>query len=100
ELRTPLFTLGGFLELLDDEDLDPDTRREVFREMREQVGRLTKLDSDLLSLSRLDAGAFAVEREPVDLESTARGLVREFRGLAAGHGHRVSRAPDAAQRPH
>jgi two-component system OmpR family sensor kinase len=89
ELRTPLFTLGGFLELLDDEDLEPRQRQEFLREMREQVTRLTKLASDLLDLSRLDAGAVAVDRAPLDLEETARGLVREFRGLAAGHGSRV-----------
>ena len=89
ELRTPLFSLGGFLELLDDEDIDDDTRAGFLREMREQVTRLTKLATDLLDLSRLDADAVEVEHEPVDLAVTARGLVREFRGLAAGHGSRV-----------
>ena len=56
ELRTPLFSLGGFLELLDDEELDEPTRREFLGSMREQVDRLTKLASDLLDLTRLDAG--------------------------------------------
>ncbi len=100
ELRTPLFTLGGFLELVDDEDMDVDTRREFLREMRDQVTRLTKLASDLLDLSRLDAGAFDVAREPVDLGSTARGLVREFRGLAAGHGSRVALVRAEGEMPH
>ena len=67
ELRTPLFSLGGFLELLDDEELDEATRREFLGSMREQVDRLTKLASDLLDLTRLDAGRLTVEREPVDL---------------------------------
>jgi signal transduction histidine kinase len=89
ELRTPLFSLGGFLELLDDEDIDEDTRATFLREMREQVNRLTKLATDLLDLSRLDAGAFDVEHEPIDVAAAARGLVREFRGLAAGHGSRI-----------
>ena len=57
ELRTPLFSLGGFLELLDDEDIDDDTRAAFLRQMREQVNRLTKLATDLLDLSRLDADA-------------------------------------------
>ena len=34
------------------------------REMRDQVSRLGKLATDLLDLSRLDAGAVAVQREP------------------------------------
>jgi signal transduction histidine kinase len=90
ELRTPLFTLSGFMELLDDEDLDDETQAAFLRQMREQVTRLTKLATDLLDLSRLDAGAFDVEHEPIDMASAARGLVREFRGLAAGHGSRIS----------
>jgi signal transduction histidine kinase len=89
ELRTPLFSLGGFLELLGDEDLDEDTRAEFLETMREQVTRLTKLATDLLDLSRLDAGAVAIAREPIDMRASARSLVREFRGLAARHGSRV-----------
>src|SRR6187397_2879715 len=71
ELRTPLFSLGGFLELLDDEYLDEATRQEFLSSMREQVVRLTKLASDLLDLTRLDAGRMTVEREPVDLGALA-----------------------------
>jgi two-component system OmpR family sensor kinase len=89
ELRTPLFSLGGFLELLSEEDLDPAIREEFVLTMREQVSRLTKLATDLLDLSRLDSGAVEVDSEPVDLAAAARGLVREFRGLAARHGSRV-----------
>ena len=99
ELRTPLFTLGGFLELLDDEDIDDATRAAFLRQMREQVNRLTKLATDLLDLSRLDAGAVDVELEPIDLAAAARGLVREFRGLAAGHGSRISLVRPAADLP-
>ncbi len=55
ELRTPLFALGGFLELLADEDLDEATRRDFLETARGQVDRLTRLATDLLDLSRLDA---------------------------------------------
>ena len=56
ELRTPIFSLGGFVELLQDEELDEHTRREFLDTMSEQVARLQKLSVDLLDLSRLDAG--------------------------------------------
>jgi signal transduction histidine kinase len=78
ELRTPLFSLSGFLELLDDEELDEPTRREFLESMRDQVDRLTKLASDLLDLSRLDAGRLHVEREPVDLSDLSEDIVKEF----------------------
>ena len=57
ELRTPIFSLGGFVELLEEEDPSPEERDEFVRTMREQIDRLTKLTTDLLDLSQLDAGA-------------------------------------------
>jgi len=86
ELRTPLFSLGGFLELMIDEELDEDTKREFLVTMRDQVDRLTKLATDLLDLSRLDAGRMHVEREPVDLGAVAQTLVEEFGVLAERRG--------------
>ena len=94
ELRTPLFSLGGFLELLADEDLDSKTRAEFMATMREQVDRLTKLATELLDLSRLDAGRLTVEHEPVDLAAVADTLVEEFRGLARASGHDLAVAVD------
>ena len=84
ELRTPLFALGGFLELLEDEELDEETRRSFLATMHEQVQRLTKLTTDLLDLSRIDAGGMRVAREDVSLADVARTLVDELRGLAEG----------------
>jgi two-component system, OmpR family, sensor kinase len=78
ELRTPIFSLGGFVELLEDEEIDPETRVEFLRAMREQVGRLQKLAVDLLDLSRLDAGALELQPEPVNLVELAHDVVGEF----------------------
>jgi signal transduction histidine kinase len=95
ELRTPLFSLGGMLELLADEDLDETTRDEFVRSMQQQVGRLTKLATDLLDLTRLDAGRLQVEREPVELGTVVSDLAAEFRGLAQARDHRLT--VDAAE---
>ena len=89
ELRTPLFSLGGFLELMADEDLDEATRQEFLETMREQVARLAKLATDLLDLSRLDAGRMRIEHAPVDLGNVAQLLEEEFRALALRSGHRL-----------
>ena len=61
ELRTPIFSLGGFVELLEDEDPSPEERAEFVRTMRQQIERLTKLTADLLDLSQLDAGAMVMQ---------------------------------------
>jgi signal transduction histidine kinase len=90
ELRTPLFSLGGFLEIMADEELDPATQAEFMATMREQVARLTKLATDLLDLSRLDAGRMTVEQEYVDLAALAEVLADEFRGVALSTGHELA----------
>jgi signal transduction histidine kinase len=87
ELRTPIFSLGGFLELLHDEDLDEPTRREFLATMTEQIERLTKLATDLLDLSRLDAGRMRLDLEPVDLAELAETLTEEFGAVARGGSH-------------
>jgi len=89
ELRTPLFSLGGFVELLADEELDEPTRKEFLETMRQQLDRLTRLATDLLDLSRLDAGRMHVERVPVDLGSVARSLAEEFGPIAQAGGHEL-----------
>jgi two-component system, OmpR family, sensor kinase len=86
ELRTPIFSLAGFVELLQDEELDEHTRREFLETMSEQVERLQKLSVDLLDLSRLDAGSIELEPEPVDLAELARSVVGEFTPAIADHG--------------
>jgi len=87
ELRTPIFSLGGFLELMVDEKLDEPTRDEFLDSMREQVDRLRKLATELLDLSRLDAGQLEVEHEPVSLRDAARAVVDEFGPVARTNEH-------------
>jgi two-component system OmpR family sensor kinase len=86
ELRTPIFSLGGFVELLQDEELDEETRTEFLATMRGQVDRLQKLATDLLDLSRLDAGSLDLEREPVLLRGLAKQITHEFAAAAARGG--------------
>jgi two-component system, OmpR family, sensor kinase len=85
ELRTPIFSLSGFVELLQDEDLDEETRREFLETMSEQVARLQKLSVDLLDLSRLDSGSVELQTEPVDLAELTRSVAGEFRPLLEEH---------------
>jgi len=96
ELRTPLFSLAGFLELMADEDLDEETRAGFLATTREQVERLTQLASDLLDLSRMDAGRLHIEREEVVLGDTARVLVDELTPLAESTGHQLVLEVDPA----
>jgi signal transduction histidine kinase len=85
ELRTPIFSLGGFLELLADEDLDEETRRQFLEQLRGQVDRMRKLATELLDLSRLESGALELRPEPTDVGQLARDVAAEFTPLAQRH---------------
>jgi two-component system, OmpR family, sensor kinase len=89
ELRTPIFSLGGFVELLEEDDPSPAEREEFVRTMRQQIERLTKLTTDLLDLSQLDAGAMVMSAGNVDLGDLAREAAREFGPRAETHGSRL-----------
>src|SRR5581483_8833398 len=89
ELRTPVFSLGGFVELLEDEELDPETRRRFLDQVREQVRRLGKLSVDLLDLSRLEAGSLELRPEEVDLSELTRSVSGEFEPSLAQHDARL-----------
>jgi signal transduction histidine kinase len=69
------------------EDLDDQERRDFIEEMAAQVERLTKLATDLLDLSRLDAGQLSVSRTEVDVAAIARTVGEEFHAIAEGSGH-------------
>jgi signal transduction histidine kinase len=85
ELRTPVFSLGGFVELLEDDELDRDTRRRFLEHVSEQVERLRKLSVDLLDLSRLESGSLELRPEPVDLGELTRSVSAEFELSLAQH---------------
>jgi signal transduction histidine kinase len=93
ELRTPLFSLGGFLELLASEELDAETRSEFMTAIRGQVTRLTKLATDLLDLSKLDADAMEIRTEPVELAELAGRISAEFTPAAERHDSPIAVRP-------
>jgi signal transduction histidine kinase len=87
ELRTPLTSLQGNLELLledlDAGHLDVDEAGAVLRSGQDQLRRLANLASELLDLSRLDAGV-ALRHEPVEIGELVRAVAAEFVLRAGG----------------
>jgi signal transduction histidine kinase len=89
QLDTARKEFVGFLELLEDEELDEETRRGFLETMQGQVERLAKLSTDLLDLSRVDAGQLHVLAEPVELGQVARALTDELAPVATGSEHEL-----------
>jgi signal transduction histidine kinase/HAMP domain-containing protein len=86
ELKTPLFSLSGFMELIDEEELDPETQREFLAIMRQQVDRLTTLSLSLLDLSQVDAGAVRLQVDDVDITPIVSSVAVEFELRAGARG--------------
>jgi signal transduction histidine kinase len=91
ELRTPIFSLGGFIELIQDEDLDEETRAQFFTQIREQVERLGKLTTRLLDLSRLESGGLELHPSRADLGEIVEAVSAEFIPALAAHSSELRR---------
>ncbi len=86
ELRTPITSLDGFVEGLEDGVFSPDA--EILAAMRHETGRLRRLSDDLGALSRTDEAAFDLRIGRADLgtvaAAAARGLTAAFRSAGVG----------------
>ncbi len=82
EFKTPLFSLAGSLELIDEGELSPEEQREFLQVMRQQVDRLRTMAVSMLDLSRVEAGSFELSPEDVDLVAAGRSVLDEFQAQA------------------
>lgn len=72
ELKTPLTSIRGYVELLLDQDPPAEIRTEFLEKVARNARRLEALVEDLLDLSRLDAGGWRPRLEHVDIADTVR----------------------------
>ncbi|GAA4986329.1 MtrAB system histidine kinase MtrB [Kineococcus glutinatus] len=87
ELRTPLTTIRMAGEVLHDAraDFDPAVARSA-ELLQTQLDRFDTLLADLLEISRFDAGAAALEAEPVDVRSVVARAIGFAGPLAESRG--------------
>ncbi|MGW5861772.1 MtrAB system histidine kinase MtrB [Streptomyces sp. NPDC055239] len=90
ELRTPLTTVRMAADVIHDArvDFDPVTARSA-ELLADQLDRFETLLADLLEISRFDAGAAALEAEPIDLREVVRRVVGGAEPLAERKGTHV-----------
>jgi histidine kinase len=67
ELRTPLTTIKGYLEGLEDGLLPPEP--ETYQAMEREAGRMQRLVADLQELSRVEAGAYELDKKWLSIQS-------------------------------
>jgi signal transduction histidine kinase/CheY-like chemotaxis protein len=97
ELRSPLTSIKGFVELLaHSPEKMTERQREFIDIVLRSTDRLVDLVNDLLDVARIDADNVEISRRPIDVGEAAREVV-ELMGprIAAKHQHlRVSIAPE------
>jgi two-component system, OmpR family, phosphate regulon sensor histidine kinase PhoR len=85
ELRSPLTTIEGYLEMLMDSGADPVTEQQ--RTMLATIGRsaahLHNLVDDVFTLAKLESSAFPVEMRPLHVAEVVTGAVEAIRPSAA-----------------
>lgn len=82
DLRTPLSTIRAVAtDLLDGADYDTQTQRELLEAVAEEAERLDRLVANLLSMSRIEAGALRPERQAVDLHELVTHQAKRLRSL-------------------
>jgi signal transduction histidine kinase len=89
ELRTPIAALRMYNELQRDGEVDEATRREFLDRATEQIGRLEWLSTNLLDLSRIDAGIFPLDMRIGDLRDPVQAVVQALSEVAVARGVRL-----------
>jgi two-component system, OmpR family, sensor histidine kinase MtrB len=94
ELRTPLTTIRMAGDLIHDtrQDFDPSVARSA-ELLHNEIDRFESLLSDLLEISRFDAGAAALDVEATDLRATLERTIESTAALAARRGSRLEVVP-------
>ena len=81
ELRSPLTVITGYVDALaDDQKLDASWSAPV-QEMRRQAERMSTIISELLELSKLEAGERATEEQAIDVGGLLALLKKEVTGF-------------------
>ena len=96
ELRTPMTSILGWLQLLRIGDVDETTAREGLQAMEQSARIQAQLIDDLLDLSRIQMGKLHMQMTRADVNEVVRAAVDTVRPAAAAKGVavHVEKAPD------
>jgi two-component system phosphate regulon sensor histidine kinase PhoR len=90
ELRTPLSLIKGYVETLLDGALDhPEQAVRFLQTIDKHTDRLTYLIEDILTISKLESGQIALNRQPVELHGEVTRVLEDLRAVAAEHSTRT-----------
>jgi signal transduction histidine kinase len=92
ELRTPLSSIQGYVEMLVDGDLGQLTepQRQSLEVVARSAHRLMAITRNLLDLTRIETGTILLVLRPVDLGALLSAVAEEYRPELTAHHHRLN----------
>lgn len=81
EIKTPMNAIMGFSELLNDESVSEEDRKEFIDHIRNSGTNLIQLIDDIIDVSKLDAGDLPIKKDPVHLSKMMTELFARFNEL-------------------
>lgn len=87
ELRTPLATIKGSTSMLHEhyQRLTPELLAQHLKDIEEEADKLTELISNLLEMSRIDAGVLKIHPQPINLISVLESTVSAAQRRITSH---------------
>lgn len=95
EIRTPLSAVLGFADVLSQEDILPEERKDCLSSISRNGKLLLRIIDDILDLSRIEAQRLELEQTPFDLGELLRDLRATLTNKAADKGISL-KMPDSA----
>lgn len=75
EMRTPMTTIGGFIDGIIDGTIEPEKQSYYLGIVSSEIKRLSRMVQSMLNLARLESSEFVLKREPFDFREQIVGIV-------------------------
>jgi len=86
ELKTPMTTIGGFIDGMLDGTIPEERRRKYLELVSEEVKRLSRLVTGMLNLSKIEDGELQLNLKPFDVNELVFTTVLRFERIVAAKG--------------
>ncbi|WP_163717428.1 cache domain-containing protein [Mangrovibacterium lignilyticum] len=81
EIRTPMNAILGFSELLNDEEIAPEVRKDFVRLILQNGEMLMTLINDIIDIAKIESGQIAINQAEFNLNELLDDLYRHFEGV-------------------
>ncbi|MFP8489748.1 ATP-binding protein [Gracilimonas sp. Q87] len=82
EVRNPLHTISGALEMLELENLSPDKKKQYMVTAQKQIKRVARLFEDIKTLQRYDFDESFIDRKEFDLNNLVKEVEHAYQPIA------------------